>query len=86
MKGDKHKAFCKLCLKTFQIDDSGISQVKLHEKSNIHKKNCPKDQRTLICNNGLAQPNPSSSGVTFSPEEQVIRAEIYQCLQVVSSN
>ena len=36
VKGDKHKAFCKLRLKTFQIDGSGISQVKLHEKSNIH--------------------------------------------------
>ena len=38
VKGDKHKAFGKLCLKTFQIHGSGISQVKLHEKSNIHKK------------------------------------------------
>ena len=34
----------------------------------------------------MVQLNPSSSGVTFSPEEQVIRAEIYQGLQVVSSN
>ena len=64
-----------------------ISQVKSHEKSNIHKKNCPRDQRTLIiCNNGLAQLNPSNSGVTFSPEEQGIRVKIYQCLQEVSRN
>ena len=69
-----------------QIDGCGISLVKLHEKSNIHEKNCPRDQRTLICSNGLAQLNPSDSGVAFSPEEQVIGAEIYQCLQVVSSN
>ena len=86
VKGDKHKAFCMLCLKTFQIDGSGISQVTFHEKSNIHEKSCPRDQRTLICNNGLAQLNPSNSRVTFLPEEQVIRAEIYHCLQVVSSN
>ena len=37
MKGEKHKAFCELCQKTFQIDGSGISQVKSHKKSNIHK-------------------------------------------------
>ena len=48
--------------------------MKSHEKSNIHK-NCPGDQGTLICNNGLAQLNPFNSRVTFSPEEQVIRAE-----------
>ena len=35
VKGDKHKAFCKLCRKTFQLDSCGISQVKSHEKSNI---------------------------------------------------
>ena len=34
----------------------------------------------------MVQLNPSNSGVIFSPEEQVIRADIYQCLQVVSSN
>ena len=73
-------------METFQIDGSGISQGKSDEKNNIHKTNCPRDQRTLICNNGLAQLNPSNSGETFSPEEQVIRAKIYQCLQVVSSN
>ena len=38
VQGDKHKAFSKLCLKTFQIDGSGISLVKSHEKTNIHKK------------------------------------------------
>ena len=40
----------------------------------------------VICNNGLAQLNPSNSGLLFSPEEQVVTAKIYQCLQVVSSN
>ena len=69
--------------KTFQLDGSGISQKKSLEKSNIHKKNYPRDQRTLICNNGLAQLNPSNSWVTFSAEEQVITAEIYQGLQLV---
>ena len=74
------------CLKTFQIDGSGISQVTFHGKSNIHEKSCPRDQRTLICNNGLAQVNPSNSGVTFLPGEQVIQAEIYHCVQAVSNN
>ena len=57
-----------------------------HIRIAIFIKNCPRDQRTLICINGLAHFNPSNSGVTFSPEEPVIRAETYQCLQVVSSN
>ena len=83
VKGGKHKAFCKLCQKTFQLDGSGISQEKSHEKNNIQKKNCPRDQRSLICNNGLAQLNPSNSWVTLSAEAQVVRAEIYQGLQVV---
>ena len=74
---DKRNLQWSYRVKTFQIDGSGISQVKLHEKSKIHRKNCPRDQRTLIYSNGLAQLNPSNSGVTFSPEEQVIRAKIY---------
>ena len=86
VEDDKHKVFCKLCLKTFETDRSGISRVKSYEKSNIHKKNCPRGLRTLICNNGFAQLNQSNSGVTFSTEEQVIRAEIYQYLQLVSRN
>ena len=36
VEDDKHKVFCKLCLKTFETDRSGISRVKSYEKSNIH--------------------------------------------------
>lgn len=57
--------------------------VKSHEKNNAYKKNYPTNQRTLISNNGSAQLNLSIVGLTFSPQEHVIRAEIDQCLQVV---
>ena len=35
---DVYKAYCKLCNKTFQIDGSGLSQVKSHAYSSSHKK------------------------------------------------
>ena len=50
-KVDKHKAFSRVYMKTFQIDSSG--KKILHEKGNAHKKNCPTNQRTLIYNNPL---------------------------------
>ena len=37
-ENDKYNGYCKLCLKTFRIDGSGISQVKSHENSKSHKK------------------------------------------------
>ena len=46
VKGDKHKAFCKLCRKTFQLDSCGISQAKSHEKSNIKKKLSQRSENT----------------------------------------
>lgn len=60
VEGDKYKRFSKLYLKTFQIDSPGISQVKLHDKSNAHKNSCPTNQTTLICNIGLSQRNLSN--------------------------
>lgn len=41
LKPDKESvfsAFCELCKKTFKIDGSGISQVKVHEKGERHRK------------------------------------------------
>ena len=35
---DSSCAFCKLCQKMFKIDESGISQVKLHASGAKHKE------------------------------------------------
>ena len=35
----KYSGYCKLCLKSFQIHGSRISQVKSHENSKSHKSN-----------------------------------------------
>ena len=37
---DKFMTYCKICLKSFRIDNSGLSQVKTHEK-------CHKPGQTL---------------------------------------
>ena len=36
---DIYKAYCILCLKTIRADDGALSQVKIHERVHINKKN-----------------------------------------------
>ena len=45
-KNDKYSACCKLCLKSFRIDGSGIFQVKSHENSKSHKSNVQSNSQT----------------------------------------
>jgi len=37
-KTSKHKAFCTLCIKDFAIDNSGLTQIQQHAKSEKHRK------------------------------------------------
>ena len=69
-------AYCKIFLKSFRIDSSGISQVKSHEK--CHKPGQTlSNQRTLKLAKIVKLIYQKKSFV-LSPEEQVTKAEILQ--------
>ena len=87
VKKDASLAFYKLCDKTFQTDDGGISQVILHARGQLHL------QREKVCKNqSMISLNPSSVStitkpkVVFSSMESIIKVEILQALKTVDSN
>ena len=86
VNGDQSKAFCKFCQKSFSINGSGEAQVKSHAKSKSHNDNTPSaNQRTFVTENGKSQLSIPTK-IMFSSEEQVLRADVLQALQVVNSN
>ena len=52
VKKDASLAFCKLCDKTFRVDDGGISQVTSHVSGQLHfaalKLNCFMSQNVVL--------------------------------------
>ena len=86
VNGDQFKASCKFCQKSFSISGSGEAQVKSHAKSKSHNDNTPSaNQSTFVTENGKSQLSVPTK-IMFSSEEQVLRAEVLQALQVVNSN
>ena len=86
VNGDQFKASCKFCQKSFSISGSGEAQVKSHAKSKSHNDNTPSaNQSTFVTENGKSQLSVPTK-IMFSYEEQVLRAEVLQALQVVNSN
>ena len=78
-------AYCKICVKYFRIDNSGLSQVKSHEK-------CDKLGQTLLSNQRTYQIGQkgqirlSKSSFVLTREDQVAKAEILQALHMVNKN
>ena len=76
-------AYCKICVKYFRIDNSGLSQVKSHEK-------CDKLGQTLLSNQRTYQIGQkgqirlSKSSFVLTREDQVAKAEILQALHMVN--
>ena len=76
-------AYCKICVKYFRIDNSGLSQVKSHEK-------CDKLGQTLLSNQRTYQIGQkgqirlSKSSFVLTREDQVVKAEILQALHMVN--
>ena len=86
VNGYQCKAFCKFCQKSFRISGSGEAQVKSHAKSKSHNDNTPSaNQSTFVTENGKSQLSVPTK-IMFSYEEQVLRAEVLQALQVVNSS
>ena len=87
---DENCAFCKVCLLSFRIDNSGVSQVKAHGKTSSHNENerlkAGKTSQRVLCSNSNAAIALSAHSLTFSPSEQVVNAETLQALDIVQSN
>lgn len=72
-------AYCKVCESSFRINNSGLSQVRTHSKTQSHKekeslKSGKTSQRVLVSKDN--ELSVSSQSLTFSFYEQVVNAEI----------
>ena len=96
-----HKAYCIICCKSIQCDNSGIKQLLHHangkKHSDIAKARFGKNQSHLSkCQNDLSSEEPSSASTTRecsasllqspSVQENVANAEILWALKVAQSN
>ena len=77
-------AYCRICLKSFRIDNCGLSQVKSHER--CHKPGQTlSNQRTFEIGQ-KGQISLSKSLFVLTLEDQVAKADILQALHVVNKN
>ena len=75
VKNDKYSGCCKLCLKTFGIDGSGIPQVKSHENCKSHKSNGWSNSQTRFTfSNGIATLDRGLHSLAL--EDKIVKAEI----------
>ena len=44
---DKHKAYCKVCMKSFSVSGLGVKALEIHSKRKIHMQKCPSNQQQL---------------------------------------
>ena len=49
--GNRHKASCKICHKTFDIGNMGESAIGSHAKGKVHRKNVTRAAREVIHRN-----------------------------------
>ena len=75
-KNGKYRDYCKLFLKSFSIDCSGISQAKSHENFKSHKSSNVQFNSWTRFNfsNGIATLNRSLHSLSL--EDKIIRGEI----------
>ena len=88
VKNDVYRAYSKICLKSFKLDGSGLSQVKSHEKS--HKSGAIDrllSQKVFVVGSSSSELTiaPSKS-IILTSEEQILKAEVLQCLQFAEYN
>ena len=77
-------AYCKIFLKSFRIDNSGLSQVKSHEK--CHKRGETLSSKRTFEIGQKGQISLSKSSFVLTPEDQVVEPEILQALHMVNKN
>lgn len=93
VQGQPTKAKCKLCGKEFSVANSGLGQVKQHAETEKHKQ--VSNTRSGTSSQRLLLPRSSDDGaislsatpsVSFSTEEQTLRAEILWAMKCAQSN
>ena len=88
---EEGKAYCSYCKTAFKIDNSGKSQIKHHESTDIHEKNEKRlsgktSQRVLTTQGASNTIGLSQESTVLSFADQVLNAEILEALDVVESN
>ena len=84
MKNEKYMTYCKICIKSFRLENSGLSQVKSHAK--CHKsESLLNNQRTFQVSKSNEVYLPKTN-LILSTEDQVNKAEVLQALHIVNLN
>ena len=88
---DIYSAYCKICLKSFKIDKSGVGQVKSHAK--CHESNKRKaivsswqTQRTFNTVGKGIELSKDKSVIPLTPKEACLKAEVLHALHMVHTN
>ena len=84
MKNEKYIAYCKIYIKSFCIDNSGLSQVKSHVKCR-KLESIFNNQRTIQVSKS-SEVHCSKLCLIVSTEDQVNKAEVLQALHIVNKN
>ena len=77
-------AYCQICVKSLQIDNSGLLQVKSHEKCHKPGQALSNQRTSEIGQTG--QISLSKTSFVLTPEDQVAKMEILQALHMVNKN
>ena len=77
-------AYCKICLKSFWIYNSGLSKVTSHEI--CHKPGQTLSNQRTFEMGQKDQISLSKSSFVLTPEDQVVEPEILQALHMVNKN
>ena len=77
-------AYCKICLKSFRIDNSALSQVKSHEK--CHKPGQTLSSKRTFEIGQKGQISLSKSSFVLTPSDQAAKAGILHALHMVNKN
>ena len=83
-----HHANCIFCGTTINIS-AGVTRLQLHEKTNKHIKNektSNKQSRFGTVDGKLAVEVPNIQPKILPTEDQVTKAEIFRCLDIMESN
>ena len=87
---DVHSAYCKICLKSFKVGNSGEGNVKSH--SRCHESGKRKEaaaswrsQRTFNLTGGGIKLTKNKT-ISLTSEESCLKAEVQQALHMVHTN
>ena len=98
---DKHKAYCKVCMKSFSVSGLGVKALEIYSKGKIHMQKCPSNQQQLQFQLDKSDEPADSSGNKDQStptcikqttaqscfiKQNAIKAEIMWALEVIMSN